>query len=164
MSDTVMSLTLSVIAVFVGTQALLWRAIVVLQRETARSFGAFRDEIKGDFATLRDNDFQHLQEHVTRLDHRIDKVEQNLFGARQELHALIVAVRTEVNAEIKDARDDLNSEIKVARNELNAEIKVARNELKSEIDGVRKELKSEFDNRLGATESRLLDAIDRLAA
>ncbi len=76
MSDTIMSLTLSVIAVFVGTQALLWRAIVVLQRETARSFGAFRDEIKS-----------------------------------------------------------------------------ARNEIKSE-----------FANRLGATESRLLDAIDRLAA
>lgn len=131
MSDTVMSLTLSVIAVFVGTQALLWRAIVVLQRETARSFGAFRDEIRGDFATLRDNDFQHLQEHIARLDHRIDKVEQNLLGARQELHALIVAVRTELNSRIKDARD---------------------------------ELKSEFDNRLGATESRLLEAIDRLAA
>lgn len=138
----VMSLTLSVVAVFVGTQALLWRAIVVLQRETARSFGAFRDEIKGDFATLRDNDFQHLQEHVARLDNRIDKVQQNLVGGRQELHTLIVAVRTELTSEIKGARD----------------------ELKTEIDGVRDELKSEFEHRLGATESRLLEAIDRLAA
>lgn len=58
-------------------------------------------------------------------------MEQNLFGARPELHALIVSVRTEVNAEIKGARD---------------------------------EIKSEFAHRLGATESRLLEAIDRLAA
>ncbi len=65
-----------------------------------------------------------------------------VFVGIQALHALIVAVRTEVNSEIKDARD----------------------ELKSEVNGVRDELKLEFDNRLGATESRLLKAIDRLAA